>query len=168
MSKIEIYVDLDDVVADWMGYARNFLKQPIPVGGVRVPDGEWNKLRGQQRMYRDLEVREGAYELMEWLQDYKAATKCGLYFLSAVPRRNDFPYAPMDKVHWCDKNFPGIPCFIGPYSHEKVDRCSGNNSILLDDRLDNCTQWNDAGGRAHQYKKWEDCKIWLEKELLNK
>jgi hypothetical protein len=22
-----------------------------------------------------------------------------------------------------------------------------------------------AGGRAHQYKNWEDCKVWLENEL---
>lgn len=164
-DKIEIFVDLDDVVADWMKYARNVLKHPLPVGGVRIPDTEWNNLRSHQRMYRDLAVREGAVELMEWLTDFRSVTKCGLYFLSAIPRRNDFPYAPMDKVHWCDVNFPGIPVFLGPYSHEKIDRCTGNNSILLDDRLDNCTQWIAAGGRAHQYKKWEDCKSWLEKEL---
>ena len=163
---VNIYLDMDDVVADWMGYARRILNHPLPVGGVRLPANEWGRLKDNQRMYRDLEVREGANELVDWCREYVSNNGGGLYFLTAIPRNNDMPYAVQDKVHWANKYFPDIPVFIGPRSHEKVIRCTGYDSILIDDRLDNCSQWIDAGGRAFQYKKWEDCKDWLENELI--
>ena len=140
---VNIYLDMDDVVADWMGYARRILNHPLPVGGVRLPEKEWGRLKDNQRMYRDLEVREGAKELVDWCREYVSNNGGGLYFLTAIPRNNDMPYAVQDKV-----------------------RCTGYDSILIDDRLDNCSQWIDAGGRAFQYKKWEDCKAWLENELI--
>jgi hypothetical protein len=40
--------------------------------------------------------------------------------------------------------------------------------ILIDDRLSNITEWNEAGGVGYQYKNWEDCRLWLEAVLLPK
>jgi hypothetical protein len=57
--------------------------------------------------------------------------------------------------------------FIGPRSHEKVKRCQFGD-ILIDDRLSNITEWNEAGGVGYQYKNWEDCRLWLEAVLLPK
>ena len=166
-NRIEIYVDLDEVVANFMGYARKFFDKQLK-DGVKLPVDEWNKLSSNPHLFRDLEVKDNAYELIDWLKKYQQENGTELYFLTAIPSKNTVKFAAQDKVHWCNKYFPDIPVIIGPYSHDKHLQCSGKHCILLDDRLDNCTQWREAGGRAHQYKKWEDCKSWLEEELLNK
>lgn len=163
---MNIYVDMDEVVADFKGFAQEFFQKTLD-DRERLPPEEWQKLSNCQRLYRDLKVREGGYELINWLRVYCAEHNVGLFFLTAIPRNNDIPYAIMDKVEWCQKYFPGIPVFIGPRSHEKVLRCKPGD-ILIDDRLSNITEWREAGGIAHQYRTWKDCKVWLEEILLLK
>lgn len=162
---IEIFLDCDEVVADWRGYVEKTFNRRI-LTNERLPPEQWARLKDDQRMYAKLELKEGAIELVNWCRDYQAKNECFIAFLTAIPQNNDMPYAAQDKVWWTNKYFPGIPCFIGPYAHEKVRRCKGNDSILIDDRLSSCTDWRAAGGRAHQYKNWEECKLWLEQELL--
>jgi 5'(3')-deoxyribonucleotidase len=165
MNTIEIALDVDMVVADFMGYARKFFGSQLK-NGVKMPPEEWSRLSSNQHLFRDLEVMEGAYELTEWLRNYQKITDCDLYFLTALPSKNEIKFAAEDKVHWCNKYFPGIPVVIGPYSHDKQLQCTGQHCILIDDRLVNCNEWIESNGRAHQYKNWDDCKIWLEQELM--
>ena len=160
---MNIYLDMDDVVADWMGYARAYLKRNWNEGEM-LPDTEWRRLKDDQRMYSKLPIKEGAYELVDWVTQYATKNDCGLYFLSAIPHGNDMPWSITDKVHWANRYFPNIPVFLGPYSHDKWVRCQPGD-ILIDDRRSNCDEWTRAQGRAHQYKRWEDCKVWLEQEL---
>lgn len=160
---MDIYLDVDDVVADWMAYARVFFKRNFQVG-ERLPPTEWSRLKDDQRMYSKLELRVGAVELVDWCREYRDRTGAGLYFLTAIPRNNDMPWAVQDKVLWCQKYFPDIPMFLGPRSHEKADRCTPGD-ILIDDRTSNCEDWVEAGGRAHIYRDWDACKLWLEQEL---
>lgn len=162
---IEIFLDMDDVVADFMGYAHHVLAGKTLENGFRFPTNDWKKLKNNPRMYRDLPLKTGAIELVNWCKNYQQKTNCGLYFLTAMPRNNDMPWAFQDKVFWALEHFPSVPVFFGPRSIEKVERCQGYNSILIDDRGDNCKQWQEAGGRAFQYKNWDDCKKWLESEL---
>ena len=167
MNNLEIMIDMDDVVADFMGYAHNVLAGKPLANGFRFPDNDWKKLKDNPRMYRDLPLKAGANELVEWCKNYCEEHDGTLAFLTAMPRKGDVWYAFYDKVHWCDKHFPGIPVFFGPRSEDKQNYVKGHNSILIDDRADNCKQWIEAGGRAHQYKNWADCKEWLENELEN-
>ena len=163
---MNIYVDMDEVVADFKGFAEEFFQRNLD-NRERLPPEEWERLASCERLYRDLQVREGGYSLINWLRVYCHEHNVGLFFLTAIPRNNDIPYAIMDKVEWCQKYFPGIPVFIGPRSHEKVKRCKFGD-ILIDDRLSNITEWNEAGGVGYQYKNWADCKLWLEAVLLPK
>lgn len=156
---MKIYIDMDEVVADFKGYAQEFFNKQLD-DRERLPPEEWNRLASNPRLYRDLKLREGAHQLMNWLRQYSYVTGTELFFLTAIPRNNDVPYAVTDKIEWCQKYFPGIPCFIGPYSHEKVKRCEPGD-ILIDDRISNITAWNEAGGLGHQYKNWPECKEWL-------
>ena len=164
-QEVEIFLDMDEVVADFTGYAHTVLRGERLTNGYTFPPEQWARLKDNPRMYRDLPLKEGATELVQWCKDYQDKTNCGLYFLTAMPRNNDMPWAFQDKVFWALDHFPSVPVFFGPRSSEKVDRCKGANSILIDDRKDNCKQWIAAGGRAHQYKNWEECKVWLENEL---
>jgi 5'(3')-deoxyribonucleotidase len=162
-----IYLDMDDVVADWRESAEDFLKVKFPNGDpyARIPDDEWEKLKRNSRFYRHLPLKPNAHELVQFCRD---AVEQGLAdevrFLSAIPHNNDMPFAIQDKVWWAHEHFPGIAVFLGPYSHDKQDHCRPGD-ILIDDRTDNCMQWEARGGRAHIYRHWLTCKPWLEKEL---
>jgi len=162
---MKIYLDMDDVVADWMGYARAYLKQPNWQEGEMLPDSTWRRLKDDQRMYSKLPLKANAYDLVEWCRNYCKANNAELYFLSAIPHGNDMPWAVQDKVFWAQEYFPDIPVFLGPYSHQKYMHVREPGDILIDDRRSNCEEWERAGGRAHIYKDWFACKIWLEQTL---
>jgi len=129
-----------------------------------LPDQEWRTLKDDQRMYSKLQLKEGAYDLVDWCRSYCKETGSGLFFLSAIPHGNDMPWAVQDKVFWGQEYFPDIPVFLGPYSHQKFMHCKPGD-ILIDDRTSNCEEWIRAGGRAHIYRNWFDCKQWLETTL---
>ena len=161
---MNIYLDMDDVVADWFGYARDYLREPLFKDGDILPDATWRRLKDDQRMYSKLPIKEGAQELVAWCRNYRDTHNAGLYFLSAIPKGNDMPWAPQDKVFWGYKHFPDIPVFLGPYSHDKWVRCQPGD-ILIDDRRSNCEDWERAGGLSHIYREWPECKTWLESVL---
>lgn len=158
-----IYLDMDDVVADFKGYAQRVLRKPVD-NGIRFPEYEWERLRDNPRIYRDLTVKDGAYELVKWCQEWCLKNDVGLAFLTALPRKNDIPFAPYDKVLWARKYFRGIPVLLGPYSQDKWKHCRAGD-ILIDDRASNCEEWREAGGLAHQYKDWPTCYKWLQEVL---
>ena len=162
---MNIYLDMDDVVADWFGYARAYLKEPLFKDGDMLPDVTWRRLKDDQRMYSKLPLKENAYDLVDWCRNYRDSKGVGLYFLSAIPKGNDMPWAPQDKVFWAEQYFPDIPVFLGPYSYEKYMHCRNPGDILIDDRTSNCEEWEQAGGRAHIYRDWAACKSWLENIL---
>jgi len=165
-----IYLDMDDVVADWRTAAEEFLQLKFPNGDqwARIPDEKWAELKRNSRFYRDLPLKDGADDLVEFC---RAAVHSGhaddLRFLSALPHNNDMHWAVWDKVLWAQTYYPGIPVFVGPYSHDKWHHCQPGD-ILIDDRTSNCMEWETAGGKAHIYRTWEGCKPWLTQILATK
>lgn len=157
-----IYLDMDDVVADWHGAAQEFLKRRWDAHSQRIPMTEWDSIRQNHRFYRNLPIKDGAYALVQYCQALVGNKSVdGLAFLSAIPKNNDMPWVPQDKVWWAHERFPGIPVFLGPYSHEKHMHCKPGD-ILIDDRNTNCEAWINAGGQAHVYRNWQECKGWLD------
>lgn len=151
---------MDDVVADFKGYARKVLRKE-PDNGYRYPENEWRRLKDNPRIYHDLQIKDGAEDLVKWCHEWCIRNNDRLFFLTALPRNNDIPWAIWDKVHWAKKNFPGIPVHFGPYSGDKWKHCKPND-LLIDDRGSNCKEWEAAGGISFQYKNWPECKEWLE------
>lgn len=164
---MNIYLDMDDVVADWTGYANTFFNTPGRAATHYLPDDEWAKLKTLQRMYAELPVKTGAHELVNMCYRYCAEHNTRLAFLTALPHDDSFPYASYDKVHWADSNFANIPVFFGPYAKDKHNFCEPGD-ILIDDRRSNCEDWVRAGGKAHIYTTWEDCRPWLLEQLSAK
>jgi 5'(3')-deoxyribonucleotidase len=150
--KSTLYLDMDGVVADFDKYAFKVVGAP-PSGGI-YPDDKWIKLAENERLYRDLDKMYYADELVEFCREF-AWNKYNLYFLTAIPKDNDMPWAFYDKVLWAQKYFPNIPVHFGPYSKDKYMHCTFGD-ILIDDRESNIDEWRAAGGIGILYKNIED------------
>jgi hypothetical protein len=156
-----IYLDMDDVVADWMQAARDIVKRNWNYG-ERIPDSDWSKVKAKMRFYRDLPMKAGAEDLVNYCRDLKARGVAeDLRFLTALPHDYSVPFASYDKVLWAQERFPELPVLFGPYSHDKWRHCRPGD-ILIDDRTSNCVEWRNVGGHAHEYRNWADCKEWFE------
>lgn len=165
---MKIYLDMDDVVADWHGHAQEVIKMRWDNNGTtRIPQADWDQLKEDYRFYSKLPLKEGAHSLV---QRCRTAVSNGeaesLAFLTALPHDYSAQWASYDKVFWAHKHFEGIPVFFGPFAHDKQRHCKPGD-ILIDDRHSNCHEWVAAGGKSHIYTTWENCEPWLENELAN-
>jgi 5'(3')-deoxyribonucleotidase len=161
---MNIYLDMDDVVADWMPAARAIVNRNWEYG-ERIPDSDWDKVKAKARFYRDLPIKSGAYELVEYCKQLTSNTNGTLQFLTALPHDYSVPHASYDKVMWATERFPDIPVLFGIYSYDKWKHCKNSTDVLIDDRTSNCEEWINAGGQAHIYRNWPDCKEWFENIL---
>jgi hypothetical protein len=162
---MNIYLDMDDVVADWKLAAEAIVKRSWHNYIERIPDEDWNKVKAKKRFYRDLPIKPGAHDLVNFCRDAVAnGLADDLRFLTALPHDFSLPFAAYDKVLWATERFERIPVLFGPYSRDKHKHCQPGD-ILVDDRVSNCEEWQRAGGHAHIYKTWEACRPWLEQTL---
>jgi len=166
---MKLYLDMDDVVADWVAAAQQILNVDLSRGSPRLPDDVWAQLLNYPRFYLDLPLKAGARELVDHCQQLvRQGSVEGLFFLTALPRDHAArQWAAWDKVLWAQRLFPGIPVFFGPYSADKYMHCEPGD-ILIDDRSTNCADWRRAGGRAHVYRTWPQCQQWLERLIRSK
>ena len=157
---------MDDVVADWHAHAQQVLKLRWNKDGGRIPQEQWDKVKDDMRFYRHLPLMDGAHELVATCQSYIAHNpQYHLRFLTALPHDYSMPLAVSDKVWWANEHFPGVPVTIGPFSYDKWRHCKHAGDILIDDRISNCDEWTRAGGTAHIFTTWANCKPWLENIL---
>jgi 5'(3')-deoxyribonucleotidase len=143
-----IYLDMDDVVADFKAYAISLLRKKSE--DERWESTEWTKLKHNPRLYRDLNKTPAADVLVDACRTLCKQHQWQLKFLTAVPRNNDVHWAFYDKVIWAQQHFPDIPVMFGPYSKDKQVHCQPGD-ILIDDRTINCEDWRAAGGIAIQH-----------------
>ena len=140
-----IYLDMDGVVADFDAYALAVLgaKQ----AQIRWSDAQWNSLRNNPRMFRDLNKTPEADQLVEVCRLISKQKGYNLLFLTAIPHDNDMPWSFYDKVCWAQQRYPDIPVHFGPYSKDKHLHAKPGD-ILIDDRASNIREWMEAGGVA--------------------
>lgn len=143
-----IYVDMDDVVADFSGLALQIAGYLMPDSGKeKYPESVWKKFVERCRLYNELEKCPGADEIVATASSIAGVNGWSVKFLTAIPRDNDFPWAFYDKCLWAQRYYPGIPVWFGPYSLDKHLRCRPGD-ILIDDRYRNCQMWTSMGGLA--------------------
>lgn len=138
---------MDGVVADWTAGTAQLVGYRLDDPHARFPDGDWKKIREHRRLYRDLPLMPRAFEMVDLARQFRDELGWELVFLTAVPHKNDMHYAFSDKMKWAEKYFPDIPVHFGPFSQDKDKHCKPGD-ILVDDRWDNCEQWEKAGGIA--------------------
>lgn len=139
----KIFLDMDDVVADYS-------KKLYQILGYKKQDNvyldyEWKIILENQRIYKHLEPCIGSEKIVYTAEKISNIQKKELCFLTAVPHKNDFPWAFYDKLNWANKYFPNIPVWFGPYSSDKQKHCSPGD-ILVDDRKSNIDAWISVGG----------------------
>ena len=143
------YLDMDGVVADWdtaaMAYIGNTHWQDPELGGYSLTADQWNKLAQYTRFYRNLPIMPRSVELVTLARRYRDELGWDLLFLTAVSHLNDVPWAYNDKVLWAQDTWHDIPVHFGPHASDKWRHCRPGD-ILVDDRADNCAQWQQAGG----------------------
>lgn len=145
-----LYLDMDGVVADFNRYASEILNKQQIVHD-RWDDEDWNILKENPRLYRNLKKTKEADTIVEFCKTYCEKNKYQLLFLTAVPKANDIAWAFYDKVLWAQEHYPGIPVMFGPYSKDKHTHCVPGD-ILIDDRHSNIYEWNNVGGIGLLYK----------------
>lgn len=143
-----LYIDMDGVVADFNKYAKEILNTDRTTHSW--PPSDWIQIRANLRLYRDLDKTPEADKLIELCTKFSKIKKINMFFLTAVPRDDDVPFAFYDKVMWAQKHYPSIPVLFGPHSKDKHKHCKPND-ILIDDRPSNCREWRAAGGIAIQH-----------------
>jgi 5'(3')-deoxyribonucleotidase len=151
MKKQSIYVDMDGVVADFEGGAATFLGYRIDPGKY-YPDNDWKKIRNHKRIFRDLPKMKRADEMVNLARRFRDELGYELLFLTAMPHNNDMHWAFWDKILWVKNYYPDIPVHFGPRSSDKKEHCEPGD-ILIDDRSDNCDQWQAAKGIAIRVKR---------------
>jgi 5'(3')-deoxyribonucleotidase len=145
-----IYVDMDGVVADFDGFARQKLDSKKFNSALdRWEDSEWQRLREVPNLYRQLPKMHKADLMMLKAQRFVDDLGWDMYMLTAIPHKNDIPDCQHDKILWMQEYYPDVRVRFGPYSVDKQHHCLPGD-ILIDDRPQNCEQWRAAGGRAVQ------------------
>lgn len=141
------FLDMDGVVADWVSNAAAVIGRRITDADVYYTHDEWNMLRADARIFRNLPLMPRCEELVALARQYRDQLGWELVFLTAIPHNNDVPWTFHDKFLWAGERFPDIPVHFGPYSEDKHKHCTPGD-ILVDDRGSNCTEWRAAGGVA--------------------
>jgi 5'(3')-deoxyribonucleotidase len=152
------YLDMDGVVADWVTRATALIGRRYDDPSEHYTHEEWLKVKGDGRLFRELPLMPRCDELVSIARVYRDRLKWDLLFLTAIPHDNDVPWTFTDKIEWASKHFPDIPVHFGPYSFDKYKHCK-RGDILVDDRVDNCSQWTNAGGLAFNVGKTLDTAI---------
>lgn len=136
----KLYIDMDGVLAD-------FQKGVEALCGIGTEDDDamWAAIKEVEHFYYKLEPVKGAIEMIQALIE-KYGEKCEI--LSAVPKeKRGIVHAEEDKRKWvCKYIGDDIIVNIVHDWKEKLPYCTGDDCILIDDRLENIEGWENAGG----------------------
>lgn len=164
-----IYIDMDGVLADFNRKAQEILgateqdNQSAAQAG-RWPPEQWRRLTQDSYFYRHLPKTAQADQIMAWAQRFEQELGWRLRVLTAVPKDNDMPEAFHDKILWIQDHYPGTRVWFGPYSRDKKLHCKAGD-LLVDDRADNCRDWQAAGGRVIRARDLDQAVWELEQEF---
>lgn len=153
-----IYIDLDGVLAD-------FNKACIQYTGKSYHKECWSILEKVPNLFYNLDAMQDAKESMnELLFTYGYSN---IQILTALPlQTEELVSAQVDKVQWVHENISSllqVNCV--PNWRFKKYFCKNTSDILIDDRYENCVEWESAGGKAIQHIDWKDTMIKL-KEIV--
>jgi len=149
-----LYLDLDGVLADFDKFIEQHIKEIFPQN-KNVDDSKmWEYINDVDRFFYHLDPTAYAYRLF----NLALSVADNVEILTALPAKTWVtPTARQDKIDWVRKHFSKtIKVNFGPYSKDKWKHANPGD-ILIDDRADNISSWNSAGGIGilHYYSDFD-------------
>lgn len=149
-----LYLDLDGVLADFDKFIHNRMGEIFPQNQNVDDSRMWNYINKVDRFFYRLEPTPYAYRLF----NLALSVADNVEILTALPSKVGVtPTAREDKIEWVRKHFSKtIKVNFGPYSKDKWKHAKPSD-ILIDDRTDNISSWNRAGGIGilHYYSNFD-------------
>ena len=137
----QIYVDLDQVMADFLRAAREELGHEFLDRSTRSKNEIWKILDAKKDFWEQLKPMKDAMVLWKFIKKHDP------HILSAIPLN---PQAVVDKKKWVKKH-------LGLFDQKRINlvkrnqkkdfaKANGNPAILIDDHIKNIHEWEGAGG----------------------
>lgn len=137
----DIFVDEDDVLAEFYGTAATILGAPFQ---SLSPAVRWGRLEQVPNLFLHLPVREDALELWKGLQG-----RGRLHVLTAAPRPTGLLHtAPADKEAWIRRHICATTPVLVAESGLHKTRWAHPRAVLIDNLERNTDAFIAAGGRA--------------------
>ena len=150
----KIYFDMDGVLADFEGGAREFCGLPKLAQGQKRTDEEddlmWQKLREVDHFYDRIKPLNDGVELFNKLYAIYG-DKCEI--LTGIPKpKRGILTAGEDKTNWSHRILNEDIVVNIVYREQKKEFCKGEDYILIDDLPSNIDSWIEFGGTGILHK----------------
>ncbi len=150
----KIYFDMDGVLADFEGGAREFCGLPKLDPGQRRTEEEddlmWQKIREVEHFYDRIKPLVDGVEVFRKLYAIYG-DKCEI--LTGIPKpRRGILTAGEDKINWSHRILSEDIVVNIVYREQKKDFCKGSDYILIDDLPSNIDSWKNFGGTGILHK----------------
>ena len=154
----KMYLDMDGVLADFdRGVKEICGMEPLPQGGKRDPQQDnlmWEAIREAGHFYDRLELMPGAKEMFDQIYG-KYADHCEI--LTGIPKpERGIVTAGQDKIAWVRRNLSETIRVNIVLRKEKLEYCTGPESVLIDDSESTIRDWQKKGGTGILYVSAED------------
>ena len=141
-----LFLDLDGVLADFEAGAHMVLAMSPKAFEAKFGRREfWRRLARAKDFYAALPLMPDAMELFDAVKHLEPT------ILTGLPLGN---WAAPQKVRWAAEHFPGTR-IITTMARDKYKHMTGMD-VLVDDRADHRSKWEDAGGTFIHHKNARD------------
>lgn len=146
MNKLDIYIDMDGVLADFYEYVLN--KYGKDFNHIINREEFWNN--EHDGIFASLNPLPDANKLIKELVKLQERFPIRLHILTALPKHGEHDVFEQDKKDWIKEHFSYVPELlenfnIGPHAIDKQNHCK-KHDILIDDNPRNIVQWIHRGG----------------------
>lgn len=147
MKVRKIYFDMDGVLADFDRGVRELCGiEPTDQNKVtpEQDDRMWEKIRQVDHFYDRLEPMPGAKEMFDAVYG-KYGDRCEI--LTGIPKKKrGIVTAGEDKKAWMKRILSETVEVNICLRAEKIEKCTGTGTVLIDDLRENIDDWQAAGG----------------------
>lgn len=165
--QLTIFLDLDEVLADFVGGALKLWDLPREQFLQRQELGTWDMTIGlgvtHEEFWREITVVGELFwsrlDQTPWFDKLMRLVEPHEWYVVSSPSR--CPSSHYGKSHWLKRQFGQQfdRFFLSPHKH----LLAGPGRLLIDDNEQNCKRWYDAGGTAILFPMWGN-RLWVHQE----